>query len=50
MKIPLLPNNEGKKSVDDAGPQQDHDRALVLTAAGVDNHSARPIICKSYPP
>ena len=25
VKIPLLPNNLGKKSVYDAGPQQSHD-------------------------
>ena len=26
MKIPLLPNNVGKKRVNDAGPKQGHDR------------------------
>ena len=26
VKIPLLPNNVGKKSADDAGPQQGHDK------------------------
>ena len=26
MKIPLLPNNDGKKSVNDAVPQQGHDK------------------------
>ena len=25
-KIPLLPNNVGKKSVNDAGPKQGHDK------------------------
>ena len=25
VKIPFLPNNVGKKSVNDAGPQQGHD-------------------------
>ena len=25
VKIPLLPNNAGKKSVNDAGPKQGHD-------------------------
>ena len=28
VKIPLLPNNVGKKSVKDAGPQQGYDRHL----------------------
>ena len=28
VKIPLLPNNEGKKSVNDVGPQQGHDTVL----------------------
>ena len=27
VKIPLLPNNVGKKSADDAGPQQGHDKS-----------------------
>ena len=27
-KIPLLPNNVGKKSVNDAGPKQGHDTRL----------------------
>ena len=26
VKIPLLPNNVGKKSANDAGPKQGHDR------------------------
>ena len=29
-KIPLLPNNVGKKSVNDAGPKQGHDTCLVF--------------------
>ena len=28
-KIPLLPNNVGKKSVNDAGPKQGHDSYTV---------------------
>ena len=28
VKIPLLPNNVGKKSVNDAGPQQGHERGF----------------------
>ena len=28
-KIPLLPNNVGKKSVNDAGPKQGHDTSNV---------------------
>ena len=28
VKIPLLPNNVGKKSVNDTGPQQGHDNNL----------------------
>ena len=31
MKIPLLPNNVGKKSVNDAGPKQGHDKVKMLT-------------------
>ena len=29
-EIPLLPNNVGKKSVNDAGPKQGHDRLLLV--------------------
>ena len=36
-KIPLLPNNVGKKSVNDAGPKQGHD-----------NHLARNIVILKY--
>ena len=28
MKIPLLPNNVGKKSANDAGPKQGHDNTF----------------------
>ena len=30
VKISLLPNNVGKKSVNDAGPQQGHDTSYVI--------------------
>ena len=30
MKIPLLPNNVDKKSVNDAGPKQGHDNTLAV--------------------
>ena len=30
VKIPLLPNNVGKKSVNDAGPKQGHDKYIAL--------------------
>ena len=29
VKIPLLPNNVGKKSANDAGPKQGHDKDIV---------------------
>ena len=29
LKIPLLPNNVGKKSVNNAGPKQGHDRYIL---------------------
>ena len=29
VKIPLLPNNDGKKSINKAGSQQGHDRKKV---------------------
>ena len=30
MKIPLLPNNVGKKNANYAGPKQDHDSTFAL--------------------
>ena len=29
VKIPLLPNNVGKKSANNAGPQQGHDNGIL---------------------
>ena len=34
VKIPLLPNNVGKKSAIDAGPQQGHDSFLAWFSVG----------------
>ena len=33
VKIPLLPNNVGKKSVNDSGPRQGHDKVQTLLKA-----------------
>ena len=30
VKIPLLPNNVGKKSANDAGPEQGHDKMVPV--------------------
>ena len=38
VKIPLLPNNVGKKSVNDAGPKQGHNMCLLeLVVTGLVN-------------
>ena len=37
VKIPLLPNNVGKKSHNDAGPKQGHDK-LNHYNSGLDAH------------
>ena len=31
VKIPLLPNNVGKKSVNNVGPKQGHNKVKMLT-------------------
>ena len=50
VKIPLLPNNVGKKSVNDTGPRQGHDTNKSLKPVAIrlfTNDSALDIIKKN---